>query len=275
MLHRIAALGLTVAVCVPVVLAAQAGAATDVIVGRVVDAATGAPIDHASVSAASLANGRVRTTQSAADGRYVLVFADGGGRYTISARRLGYAMTSLTVARRAESDRINVDIALPVTATLLERVVVTPDSTAASAGTGRTVTQERISRLPLDNAGDLAAIAALTPGVVSTSATDTTTATFSVAGQRPTQNHISLDGLTYAAGTVPRDAIRETRVVTSTYDVAKGQFSGGEVASSTKSGTNAVQTSLTYDAQSSALLQSDRHVACQRSGDERAFGYRE
>ena len=146
MKYRIAALGLTVAVCVPVVLAAQAGAATDVIVGRVVDAATGAPIDHASVSAASLANGRVRTTQSAADGRYVLVFADGGGRYTIRARRLGYAMTSLTVARRAESDRINVDIALPVTATLLERVVVTPDSTAASAGTGRTVTQERGGR---------------------------------------------------------------------------------------------------------------------------------
>ena len=52
---------------------------------------------------------------------------------------------------------------------------------------------------------------------------------------------------------MPRDAIRETRVVTSTYDVAKGQFSGGEVASSTKSGTNALQTSLTYDSQSSAL----------------------
>ena len=130
--------------------------------------------------------------------------------------------------------------------------MVTPDSAAASAGTGRTVTQERVSRLPVDNAGDLAAIATLTPGV-GTSATDTTTATFSVAGQRPTQNHISLDGLTYAAGAVPRDSIRETRVVTSTYDVAKGQFSGGEVASSTKSGTNALQTSLTYDSQSSAL----------------------
>ena len=198
-MRRVVALcrGVVVAwLSLPVTLAAQAGAATDVIVGRVIDAATGAPIDHASVSATSLANGRVRTAQSSADGHYLLVFADGGGRYVISARRLGYAMASLTVARRAESDRINIDITLSITATLLERVVVTPDSSSASAGTGRTVSQERVSRLPLDNAGDLAAIAALIPGVVSTSATDTTTASFSVAGQRATQNHISLDGLT-------------------------------------------------------------------------------
>jgi len=73
------------------------------------------------------------------------------------------------------------------------------------------------------------------------------------AGQRPTQNHITLDGLTLASGTVPRDAVRSTRVVTSTYDVAKGQFSGGEVASTTRSGTNAIQSSLTYDGQPSAL----------------------
>jgi len=52
---------------------------------------------------------------------------------------------------------------------------------------------------------------------------------------------------------VPRDAIRETKVITSTYDVSRGQFSGGEVASSTRSGTNSVQGSLTYDLQPQTL----------------------
>jgi hypothetical protein len=239
----------------PATMAAQAGAATDVLVGRVTDAATGAPLEQSAVSATSLTTGLSRTVLTTRDGRYVLVFADGGGRYTLSVRRLGYVLATVTVARRAESDRINADIALVTAVAVLDRVVVKgrSDQSVASSSTGRTVTQERVDRLPLDNAGDLAAIAALTPGVVSTPGTDTTTASFSVAGQRPTQNHISLDGLTFAAGTVPRDAIRTTRVLTSTYDVAKGQFSGGEIASSTRSGTNRKQASLTYDLQSSAL----------------------
>lgn len=240
----------------PANLAAQAGAATDVLVGRVTDANTKAPIEQATVSATSLATGLVRSTQTGADGRYMLVFADGGGRYSLRVRRLGYTMSNASVVRRPEADRINADFTLPTAATVLDRVLVSApvDSAAATgSGTGRTVTQERLERLPVDNAGDLAAIAALTPGVVSTAGTDTTTAAFSVAGQRPTQNHISLDGLTFAAGMVPRDAVRSTRVVTSTYDVAKGQFSGGEIASSTRSGTNTPQSSLTYDFQPSAL----------------------
>jgi hypothetical protein len=47
--------------------------------------------------------------------------------------------------------------------------------------------------------------------------------------------------------------VRSTRVVTSTYDVAKGQFSGGEIASSTRSGTDVLQSSLTYDEQPNLL----------------------
>jgi len=244
-------------IAAPRTLAAQAGAATDVVVGRVTDAASRLPLDQAIVSATSVTTGRVRTVATSTDGRFLIVFADGGGRYVLRVRRLGYAVNTVAVERRAEADRINADIGLSAVPAVLERVVITAEpvdsARGTGSGTGRTLTLERVSRLPLDDAGDLAAIAALTPGVVGTAATDTTTAAFSVAGQRPTQNHITLDGLTFAAGTVPRDAVRSTRVVTSTYDVAKGQFSGGEVASSTRSGTNAVQTSLTYDGQPDAL----------------------
>ncbi|MDB4909584.1 MAG: hypothetical protein JWO39_407 [Gemmatimonadetes bacterium] len=244
-------------IAMPSTLHAQAGASTDVIVGRITDASSGSPLDQTSVSAVSAATGRIRTAITTADGRFLIVFADGGGRFTLKVRRLGYEVKTLTVERRAEADRINADLALSAVPALLERVVITAASTdsesATGSGTGRTLSLERVSRLPLDDAGDLGAIAALTPGVVSTAGTDTTTASFSVAGQRPTQNHVTLDGLTFAAGTVPRDAVRSTRVVTSTYDVSKGQFSGGEVASTTRSGTNAFQSSLTYDEQPNVL----------------------
>jgi hypothetical protein len=233
---------------------AQAGAATDVLAGRVFDEGTKAPIDHATVSATSLANGRSRDAETGADGRYVIVFAEGGGRYVIRVRRVGYTMTTMAVARGTTTDRITVDVPMRSTTTTLAPVVVSAraDSSAA-VGTGSTVTSDRVIRLPLDNASDLAAIAALTPGVVVTAGTDTTTASFSVGGQRPTQNHITLDGLTFASGVAPRDAIRITTVVTSTYDVAKGQFSGGEIESSTKSGTSVRLTSLAFDYQPSAL----------------------
>ncbi|MDZ7632807.1 MAG: hypothetical protein U5K74_16080 [Gemmatimonadaceae bacterium] len=71
-------------------------------------------------------------------------------------------------------------------------------------------------------------------------------ANFSVAGQSSQSNNVTLDGLSFAAGFVPQDAIRGTRVVTNTYDVARGQFSGGQVSQTTRSGTNVVQGSLSY-----------------------------
>ena len=94
--------------------------------------------------------------------------------------------------------------------------------------------------MPID-ASDLNTLATLAPGVVGFAGSDTTDAAFSVAGQRTTANNVTLDGLSFGSGSVPQDAIRNTRVVTSTYDVARGQFSGGLVASTTRSGTNVPQ----------------------------------
>ena len=229
---------------------AQAGTATDVIVGRVTNAETGAPLMSAIVTATSVVTQQVRNARTGPDGRYVLVFAEGGGRFVVQARAIGYGPVTSTFERRAETDRIRGDFALKQMALALDTIVVIAslsDSSAEGAGVGRTISQDRVNRLPIDAAGDLAALAGLAPGVVGVAGTDTTAAQFSVGGQRPSQNHISLDGLTLATATVPRDAIRTTRVVTSTYDVAKGQFSGGEVASTTRSGTNVWRSSLTYD----------------------------
>ncbi|HEX9221036.1 MAG TPA: TonB-dependent receptor, partial [Gemmatimonadaceae bacterium] len=83
--------------------------------------------------------------------------------------------------------------------------------------------------------------------------TDTTKPSFNVAGQPSNQNNITLDGLSFGAGSVPSEAIRNTRVVTSTYDVARGQFTGGQIASTTRGGTNNVQGALSYSLRDPSL----------------------
>ena len=241
----------------PMRAVAQAGAGTDVIVGRIT-ASDGNPLDNAAVAATSLTTGQVRTVTTGVDGRFALVFADGGGRYTLRVRRLGFAPAVVSLERRAEADRIAANVSLVPVAATLQQVTVTArqtagDSAGFSAGTGRSLSQELVERLPLIDPGDLTAIASLVPGVVATAATDTTAAAISVGGQRPTQNHVTLDGLTFRPASVPRDAIRATKVATSTYDVSKGQFSGGEIESSTKSGTNKTEAALTFDGQDEAL----------------------
>jgi hypothetical protein len=89
--------------------------------------------------------------------------------------------------------------------------------------------------------------------VIAVPGTDTTKASFSIAGQPANQNSITLDGLSFGAGSVPSEAVRNTRVVTSTYDIARGQFTGGQVASTTRGGTNNVQGAFSYSLRDPSL----------------------
>jgi hypothetical protein len=81
---------------------------------------------------------------------------------------------------------------------------------------------------------------------VSITASDSTAAGFSVAGLRPDANAVTLDGLSFGTTQLPQEATRSTRVVTNTYDVSRGQFSGGMIASTTRSGTNEPRGNFGY-----------------------------
>ncbi|MBB4636672.1 TonB-dependent receptor [Longimicrobium terrae] len=52
---------------------------------------------------------------------------------------------------------------------------------------------------------------------------------FSIAGQSPDQTRLTMDGADLGNAAVPREAIRSADVVTNTYDVARGRFTGGQV----------------------------------------------
>ncbi len=244
-----------VALCLTAVLggpaSAQVGSTTDIIMGKVTTP-DNAPVVNARVEVTSAETGITRRKSTNDQGEYSIIFPDGGGTYRLRVTYLGYAPYQGTLARQADEDRLVANIRLTRAPQVLAAVTVraaNPRDNAndrpAAGGTERNLSPAQLDRLPIDK-GDLTNVASLAPGVVSTSGTDSTAATFSVAGQPTNQNQITLDGLSFGSGSVPSEAVRSTRVITSTYDVSRGQFTGGQVASTTRGGTNNLQGVVSY-----------------------------
>ena len=226
----------------------QEGAATDIIAGTVTGPDS-QPIAGATVEVTSRETQSSRQVTTDARGRFTLLFPDGGGRYDLLVRYIGMAPAHRTAARQGDEDRIVANVQMGAAAVALEAVTVTArrSGRAASVGrgaTGQGLSGEEVVRLPTD-ASDLNTVATLAPGVLAIAGGDSSSAAFSVAGQRPTANNVTLDGMSLGSGEVPQDAVRAVRVVTNSFDVARGQFSGGLVASTTRSGTNTPQGSIT------------------------------
>ncbi len=249
-LWRLGALVLLVCLAVtgPRTASAQVGATTDIIAGTVTGPDS-QPLGGATVEVTSRETGGSRQVATDARGRFTLLFPDGGGRYELVVRYIGMAPAQLSVARQRDEDRIVANVQMGLAAITMEAVSVTArrSGRAESVGrgaTGQGLSRDEVARLPTD-ASDLNTVATLAPGVLAIGGGDTSTAGFSVAGQRPTANNVTLDGMSLGSGEVPQDAVRAIRVVTNSYDVARGQFSGGLVASTTRSGTNTPQGSFT------------------------------
>ncbi|HEX8849012.1 MAG TPA: carboxypeptidase regulatory-like domain-containing protein [Gemmatimonadaceae bacterium] len=241
----------------PTALLAQVGSSTDIITGRVIGPDS-QPVVGARVDVTSAETQITRSTRTNDHGRYTVVFPDGGGQYRVTITYIGFAPTRLNVQRNADEDRLVADARLSQNPTTLAEVTVRGrqqpqvGQRAEPGGTERGLPPMITNRLPVD-AGDLTSLATLVPGVVVVPGTDSTPMSFSVAGQPASQNAITLDGLTFGAGAIPADAVRNTRVITNTYDVARGQFTGGQVATTTRGGTNNLTGTVTYQLRDPAL----------------------
>ncbi len=256
------------AVSLPASLQAQVGSTTDILTGKV-GGPGGAPLVGVRVDATSVETQVTRSKLTNDKGQWTIVFPDGGGAYRVTFKYLGMAPLTITMAHQADEDRLVANVSMSPVAAQLSEVVVrannrgNPQLRPEAGATERTLNPDQMARLPID-AGDLATLAALAPGVVGFAGSDSTAAAFSVAGQATNQNQITLDGLTFGTTGVPQEAVRSTRVITNTYDVSRGQFSGGQVASTTRSGTNFVQGSFNYSLRDPSLGVDD--------GDPTGFG---
>lgn len=252
MVARLGAASLLYVVAAPTGAAAQIGATTDIITGTV-KAENGQPIKDATVEVTSLESSVTRRARTNAQGRYTILFPDGGGEYHVVIRAIGLAPATSELRRVADEDRLVADATLSQNVTQLSTVAVQARQTPRGGGLDlptpgsieRAFTPEQVARLPID-AGDLLNLVLLSPQVVSIGGSDTSAAGFSVGGLRPEANAVTLDGLSFGSTEVPSEAMRSTRVITSTYDVTRGQFSGGQIASTTRSGTNALQGNFSY-----------------------------
>ena len=247
-------------------LPAQIGSATDIITGRV-SGPDGAPIEGARVEVTSIETQIVRARATNARGQYTILFPGGGGSYSITVRYLGMAPVTTMLAREGDEDRMVADFTLQPAPTTLNRVVTRAQSNRQQnqnrrepGNVERALTPEMLQRLPID-ASDLAAIATLAPGVVGVEGTDSTAASFSVAGQPATQNAVTLDGLSFESMLLPPEAIRVSRVITNTFDVSRGQFTGGQIATTTRGGSNFVQGGFTYSMRDPSLQWSEDETA--------------
>ncbi|HEX2207768.1 MAG TPA: TonB-dependent receptor [Longimicrobium sp.] len=246
-----AAFALTLLLLATPPAAAQPGP-TDVLTGRVAGPDR-APLSGARVTATSLQTQQARTAITDASGRYVIAFPGGGGRYRVRASFLGMADRVVTVERGDGGATLTADLVLDVAPLALDGIEVRatrPGPGRGEAGSsGRGASRELMQLLPLEDA-DPATLARLAPGVVTLGGGDTLAA-FSIAGQRTALNATTVDGasfgsaLTGASSTgVPAEGLRSMAVLTNTWDVARGQFTGGQVSLSTRAGTNQVQGSL-------------------------------
>jgi Carboxypeptidase regulatory-like domain len=220
----------------------SAAAQTDVVRGRIIGPDS-APVPRATVTVTSIRGNVSRSARTDDEGRYTIAFPGDDGDYFVSVAALGFA------ARRFEIKRVGDEPVLVgnVKLAFLPREL---DAVRVDA------TRQRVSRtaLPLDVSGtdrkadasavsadpfaDLAALAASIPGVQLIPGGDGTPNGFSVFGLSADQNATTLNGMAFGGSALPRDAAVSVSLVTTPYDVSRGNFSGGQLTLRTDPGSN-------------------------------------
>ena len=235
-----------------------------VVWGTVTDI-SGAVIPRASVVVRSTPAGSQVQTISDAEGGFC--FAElAPGEYVITASATGFApaQVNVTVGEQAAALHLTLSVAAANTTVMVNAVSIDVDT--SSTATGGALDQHAIEAVPLNGRSFTDALA-FTPGVVPTSSAqsnavvmagvtstppsgDLDAGNLSVSGQRETANGFMVNGSNVVEGVnmgiaiVPDlDSISELKVLTNNVDAEYGNYSGGQVVVTTKSGTDQVHGS--------------------------------
>jgi len=242
----------------PVALGAQQ---LDVIRGQITNPEQ-QPIENANVTATSVSGGVNRTARTDRAGRFTITFPGGEGDYFVTFTAIGYAPRRFEVRRTADQEILVADAQLQ-RMTLLD----TARAVAARARVNRNETQPDLSgtEQSIQNGavasaqqGDLNAMAATIPGVTPINDPNGDPAGFSVLGLSADQNNATLNGASFGASNVPRDAQVSTSLVTTPYDVSRGGFSGAQFSLRSGGGSNFVRRTNSLNVDAPQLQWTDR-----------------
>ena len=251
---RSLAFALAVVTAAPV--AGAQGTTSGAIRGRVTGDA-GQPLDAATVVAVNQATNLTLGAQTDETGVYVIRLLQ-PGIYTVTARRIGQEPSTVRDVRVTVGTTTPVNFTLRTAAVALTGVQITaerPQIDVTDAGVSTNVSQEQIDNLPTLGR-DFTDFINLS-GLVSPTPEATTGGQFSIAGQRPSQTNLQIDGVdannaffgeNRGGSRTPfafsLESIREFQVITNGYDVEYGNYSGGIVNIVTRGGTNRLKGSV-------------------------------
>ena len=233
----------------PTITAAQ----TDVIRGRITGP-DNKPVERATVTVTSISGNVSRSARTDNNGRFTVTFPGDDGDYFVNVAALGFSAKRFEVKRTGDQEILVADAKLQQVAEQLDAVKVNAarkkvgrnDLSPDISGSERPINPGSVSA---DQLGDLAALAASLPGVQLVPSADGSPSGFSVLGLAPDQNLTTLNGMNFGGSNLPRDASVSTSVITTPYDVSRGNFSGGLLNVRTRGGSNYIirSTSLNFD----------------------------
>ncbi|MGH7460887.1 MAG: carboxypeptidase-like regulatory domain-containing protein, partial [Longimicrobiales bacterium] len=233
---------LTFAALLLVVIGTRPVAAqTDVIRGKVTSS-DGLPLPNVRVTATSIPGNVTRSAQTNAQGNFQLPFPNGTGDYIMGYAIFGYAFRQFQVKRLVDEEVLIADARLAPMQ--LDTLVVTAQQQQRvnrNAGTPDVSGTEQVimnTNVALELMGDIAAMAASLPGVLLLPGLDGAPDAFSVLGLDGAQNSTTLNGMQMGGNGLPRDAAISTSLTTSSYDVSRGGFSGGNFNVRSRPGSN-------------------------------------
>jgi outer membrane receptor protein involved in Fe transport len=225
------------------------GVTTGGVTGTVTDA-SGRPIPEVQVEIRNPTTGFSAGVLTRPNGQYQFLGLQPDA-YVLTVRRVGYTPVRRDPVRVTLGQITREDISLTEQAATLEAMTVSgtvdPVINASKAGTGTTVSDSALSRLPTLNR-NFADFVQLVPQV------STTTGFLSGGGVNVRQNAIQIDGAQagdlFGLGTtgqpggqanaksIPLDAVKEYQVLLSPFDIRQGNFGGLLINAVTRGGTN-------------------------------------
>ncbi len=224
--------------------------------GTITDS-SGAVVAGATVTATNEGTQLTRTAVSDARGAYVLNVLPVGS-YTLSVSLQGFKETVIHGIVLQVDQQARKGVTLQA-GSLEQKVTVqgsAPMVEAQSSSMGEVVNNQEVTELPL-NGRNLNQLALITGGVVPANQSNveagsaSTVQSFSVAGGRSNTNAFLIDGVANTDDAIDNsalhpslDMVQEFRIETNDYSAQFGQYSGGQVNITTKSGTNQFHGSL-------------------------------